>query len=128
VKLAERPQRDETDSRDPIDNRPRPRAPEPAPELPLGLFVRELDRGVIGRLEIPASVQGVLVSRVDPTGTAFSASIRRGFVIMEINRKPVRSVAEYQHLVAATHPGDVIALYYYDPTLAQRALVTVTVE
>ena len=68
-------------------------------------------------------MQGVIVSRVDPTGAAFSALVRRGFVIMEINRKPVRSVADYQRIVSAAKPGDVLALYYYDPTLAQRALV-----
>jgi S1-C subfamily serine protease len=70
----------------------------------------------------------VVVSRVDPTGAAFSVSIRRGFVIMEINRKPVRSVADFQRIVSTAHAGDVLALYYFDPTLAQRALLTVTVD
>jgi serine protease Do len=129
VKLAERPARDDT-AADP-DAPPtgtRPRAAEPAPDVPLGLSVRELDRGFMGRLEIPGSVHGVLVSRVDPTGVAFSAAIRRGFVIMEINRKPVQSVADYQRIMNAARPGDVLALYYFDTTLAQRGLVTVTVE
>ena len=98
------------------------------PEAPLGLTVRELDRAFIGRLDVPESVQGVIVSRVDPTGAAFSASVRRGFVIMEINRKPVRSVADYQRMISAARPGEILALYCYDPTLAQRALITVTVE
>jgi serine protease Do len=128
VKLAERPPRDEGDSRDSLDRKVRPRAPEPSPESPLGLIVRELDRAFMDRLEVPGSVRGVIVSRVDPTGAAFSASIRRGFIVMEINRKPIHSVADYQRLVAAAHAGDVLALYYYDPTLGQRALVTVTVE
>jgi S1-C subfamily serine protease len=129
VKLAERPARDaDADEPDPLSGRARPRAPEPAPDVPLGLTVRELDRGFIGRLEIPESVQGVVVSRVDPTGAAFSSLIRRGFVLMEINRKPVRSVADYERLVGAARPGDILAIYCYDPTLAQRALVTVTVE
>jgi S1-C subfamily serine protease len=47
---------------------------------------------------------------------------------MEINRKPVHSVADYQRLVSAAKPGEVLALYYYDPTRGQRALVAVTVE
>ncbi len=129
VKLAERPPaRDDAEHPDPIDGRNRPRVPEPVPDLPLGLSVRELDRAFMGRLEVPDSVQGVIVSRVDPTGAAFSVLVRRGFIIMEINRKPVRSVADYQRIVSGARPGDVLALYYYDPTLAQRALVTVTVE
>src|SRR6476660_4463002 len=127
VKLAERPARDEPD-RDGLDSRTRPRIPEPVPDAPLGLTVRELDRGFIGRLEVPDSVHGVIVSRVDPTGAAFSASERRGFVIMEINRKPIRSVADYQRVIAAAKPGEILALYCYDPTLTQRALITVTVE
>jgi len=89
-----------------------------------GLTVREMT----GRLEVPETVHGVMVSRVDPTGAAFSASIRRGFVIMEINRRAVRSLADYQRAVAAAKPGDVLALYCYDPTLQQRTLITVAVE
>jgi serine protease Do len=127
VKLAERPAREDGDH-DPLDEARRPPAPEPAPSVPLGISVRELDRRFAGRLEVPDTVQGVIVSRVDPTGAAFSAAVRRGFVIMEINRKPVRSVADYQRIVSAARPGDVLALYYYDPALAQRSLVTVTVE
>ena len=127
VKLAERPARDEPD-RDALDSRVRPRVPESVPEVPLGLSVREMDRGFIGRLDVPETVHGVVVSRVDPTGAAFSASIRRGFVVMEINRKPIRSVADYHRLVGAAKTGEILALYCYDPTLGQRALVTVTVE
>jgi len=126
VKLAERPAREEPDH-DPLDSA-RPRPPEPTVNVPLGLSVRELDRTFAGRLDVPDSVQGVVVSRVDPAGAAFSAAVRRGFVIMEINRKPVRSLADYQRIISAARPGDVLALYYYDPTLAQRSLVTVTVE
>ena len=127
VKLAERPARDEPE-RDALDSRARPRVPEPVPEMPLGLTVRELDRGFIGRLDVPEGVRGVIVSRVDPTGAAFSASIRRGFVVMEINRKPIRTATDYHRIVGAAKTGEVLALYCYDPTLGQRALVTVTVE
>jgi serine protease Do len=128
VKLAERPARDDGDNQDAPEGRGRPRSPDDAEELPLGLAVRDLDRAFAGRLAIPPTVEGVIVSRVDPTGTAFSAAVRRGFVIMEINRKPVRSVADYQRVLAAAHAGDVLALYCFDPTLGQRVLVTVTYE
>ncbi len=127
VKLAERPVRDGGDGADALAGAV-PRPAEPVPDLPLGLAVRELDRAFASRLAVPEGVAGVVVSRVDPTGTAFSASVRRGFVIMEINRKPVRSVADYQRILAAAHPGDALTLFCFDPTLAQRALVTVTME
>jgi S1-C subfamily serine protease len=93
----------------------------------LGISVREMDQMFVGRLEIPDSVQGVIVSRVDPTGAARQA-LRRGFVIVEINRKPTPTVAEYERVVGAARPGDVLAIFYFDPTVSQRSLVTVVVD
>jgi serine protease Do len=129
VKLAERPLRErEGETLEGLAPRaPRGRPPEPA-ETPLGLSVRELDRTFIGRLEIPGTVTGVVISRVDPTGPGFQALLRRGFVIMEINKRPVRTVAEYQRVLSAARPGDILALYVYDPSLAERSIVTVTME
>jgi serine protease Do len=128
VRLAERP----TPSRDESDTLPgggpAPNGPAP-PEVPLGLTVRDVDRSAAVRLGIPGSVQGVLISRVDPTGAAFSPyPVRRGLIITEINRKPIRSASDYQRTLAAAKPGDVLALYYFDPTKGERALVTVTME
>ena len=129
VKLAERPLRDRTtDAGEGLGGRSlRPRLPEPM-DSPLGLLVRELDRSFMGRLEIPDAVHGVVITRVDPTGSAFQALLRRGSVIMEINKRPIRNVAEYEKLVTSARTGDILAMYVYDPTLSQRSLVTVTVE
>jgi serine protease Do len=126
VRLIERPRGTDRDAE--LLPGSRERVAPTAPDVPLGLTVRELDRVYAARLEIPESVQGVIVSRVDPTGVAFSAQVRRGFVITEINRRPVRSLSDYDRIVRAARPGDVLAIYYYDPTVAQRALVTVIVE
>jgi serine protease Do len=128
VRLVERPLRERTpDGLEDLGPRPRPRQPEPT-ETPLGLIVRELDRSFVGRLEIPSTVNGVVISRVDPTGAGFQALLRRGLVIMEINKRPIATVADYQRIVAAARPGDILVFYVYDPTLTQRSLVTVTVE
>jgi S1-C subfamily serine protease len=86
-----------------------------------------MDRGFVGRLEIPDSVHGVVVSRVEPTGAAFGI-LRRGCVIMEMNRRPIRSVADYERMLRAAKPGSVMAVYYFDPTLGQRSLAAVTVD
>jgi serine protease Do len=127
VKLVERPLRVEEDRREGLGERS-PRPPQPSADVPLGMTVREIDRGVVGRLDIPNSVEGVIVSRVDPSGEAFAAQVRRGFVIIEINRRPVRSVADYDRIVSAARPGDVLTLFYYDPSQGQRALVALTVD
>jgi serine protease Do len=120
VKLAERPARE-----DELQASPSPAVAE-AP-VPLGLSVREMDRAFITRFEIPEDVRGVVVMRVDPTGPAHQ-TLRRGIVILEINRRPTRSLLEYQQIVARLRAGEVLAIYYYDPTLAQRGLVTLTVD
>jgi serine protease Do len=128
VKLAERPARgEEFDSSLSLGRPVRQGSREPETTPAIGVNVRELDRAFVGRQEIPDNVQGVIVSRVDPTGPAHQV-LRRGFVIMEINRRATRTVADFEHIVSTAHPGDVLAIYYYDPALSQRALVTVVVD
>jgi serine protease Do len=129
VKLAERPRRGEEldDPNEALTDRSRSRSLELPTQPALGLSVREMDRGFVGRLEIPDSVHGVVVSRVEPTGAAFGI-LRRGCVIMEMNRRPIRSVADYERMLRAAKPGSVMAVYYFDPTLGQRSLAAVTVD
>ena len=79
-------------------------------------------------MEVPSSVHGVVVMRVDPVGAAFVPAMRRGFVIMEINRQPVRSEADFRRLVSAARTGDALAFYGYDPSVGQREFVLATVD
>jgi serine protease Do len=128
VKLTERPARDRADD-DRDSALPDRSAPRSAPEdAPLGLTVRDLDAAFARRLEIPPSIQGIVVARVDPATASFVPSIRRGFIIMEINRQPVRSVTEFQRLVSTARSGDVLTFFGYDPALAQRTFVTATMD
>lgn len=39
--------------------------------------------------------QGLLVTRVDPNGAAYTAGIRQGDLIQEVNRRPVRNVPDF---------------------------------
>ena len=124
IKLTERP-------RDLAGADPRPpvrRPPAMTGDAPLGLTVRDLDSAFVRRMDVPASVGGVVVVRVDPLGASFVPSMRRGFVIMEINRRPVRTVADFDRLVAAARTGDVLAFYGYDPSVGQRGFVIATVD
>jgi S1-C subfamily serine protease len=70
----------------------------------------------------------VIVMRVDPAGASFVPAMRRGFVIMEINRQPVRTAEDLRRIVSAARTGDALAFYGYDPSIGQRALVTATVD
>jgi hypothetical protein len=40
----------------------------------------------------------------------------------------VHSVPDYDRIVAAARPGDVLTVFYYDPSQGQRGLVAVTVD
>ena len=126
VRLTERPNSAKTDPDDGRGGGTPPSSDEPEP--PLGLTVRDLDRATMARYNIPSSIQGVRISSVNPTGAVFSLPLRPGYVITEINRKPVRSVSEYERLFSTVKAGDVLALYFYEHNNAQRRLVTVTVE
>ena len=129
IKLAERPARGDEfdDAQDGLNAPASPRPSLPDEDVPLGVWVREMDRIFTTKYDIPGSLHGVVVHRVDPAGPATQA-LRRNLVILEINRKATRSLAEYQQVVNALRAGDVAAVYYYDPTSTRRGLITVTVD
>ena len=125
VKLTERPGRDADERRD------EPSAGQGGladPSNPLGLTVRELDAAAFNRLRLPAETRGVLITRVDPLSATADSGIARGAVLLEINRRPILSAADYKRIAAAVRPGDVLALYLYSPDAAQRQLKTVRLD
>ena len=80
------------------------------------------------RTQLERGMRGVLISRVEPLSPGFDAELERGQVILEVNRTPVTSARDFERLVAAARPGDVLAIYVYLPDREQRALRTVRVE
>src|SRR6185503_7449501 len=101
VKLSERPPTDTAGETVPLPGRA-PAPPPPPPADPtLGLSVRDLDSLFARRMELPPSVQGVIVTSVDPAAASFVPAMRRGFVIMEINRQPIRDSAEFRRVLGA---------------------------
>src|SRR5262249_13188557 len=127
VKLAERPARDDGQSSHSAGPAAQDRRKADADD-PLGFTVRDLDRQTIQKLDIPKTFHGVLVTRVDPFGPSYDAGVERNSVLLEINRKPVESAAQYRRIAHDAHPGDVFALYVYYPDLDQRRLLTVRVD
>jgi serine protease Do len=126
VKLAERPQADPAaESGADAGERPQPSAWKGAA---LGLSIRDMDRDFSVRATLPADVRGVVVSQVEPMSPAFDARIERGDVLMEINRQPVRSAADYRARLARARAGDVLTFYLYNPKTTQRTLQTVRIE
>jgi len=107
------------------DERPQPSSSRgPA----LGLSVREIDRDFADRYRLPDGMQGVIVARVEPMSPAFDADIERNFVLLEINRHPVRSIDEYRRLTADARSGDILTLYIFNPEVPSRTLHTVKID
>ena len=70
----------------------------------LGLTVQRLTPQMAESLGLEKS-EGVVVSAVEPGSAADDAGIRRGDVLMEIDRRPIRNLDEYRKTVAAIKKG-----------------------
>ena len=60
-----------------------------------GLTVQPLTAQTASRFGLDANELGLIVTRIDPAGDAANAGIRQGDLIQEVNRRPVRTVAEF---------------------------------
>jgi len=60
-----------------------------------GLTLQTLTADSASKSGLEPGDQGLLVSRVNPAGTAANAGIRPGDLIQEVNRKPVRTLADF---------------------------------
>jgi serine protease Do len=94
----------------------------------LGLSLIEIDDSNAHRFDIPAGMTGLLVQRVEPLSLAYDAGIERGAIILEINRQPVNSVSGFRRIVGSARPGDILAVFLYDPDAGTRAIRTVRTE
>src|ERR1051326_1078391 len=60
-----------------------------------GLTVQPLTAQAASRYGLDADDQGLLVTRVDPEGSAADAGIRQGDLIQEVNRQTVKTVTDF---------------------------------
>lgn len=95
---------------------------------PLGLTVRDLDAPTIRRFALPDTLKGVQVIDIDSTGPARVARVRRGHIILEVNRQKVATVTDFQRIVAGLRAGSVVALFIFDPLTHERAVHAVTLD
>ena len=72
---------------------------EATPSGKFGLTLQPLTPEAASRLGLAANDQGIVVTKVDPTGSAADARIRQGDLIQEVNRRPVRSQADFNGAV-----------------------------
>src|SRR5687768_1310913 len=70
----------------------------------LGMTVQRLTPQIAESLGLERA-EGVVVSAVDPGSAADEAGIRRGDIIVEVDRKAVRSIDDYKKAVAGVRKG-----------------------
>jgi serine protease Do len=73
--------------------------PSQAPDsgLPhIGVAITELTPDIAEHLELPAGIKGVVIADVEDGSPAAEAGLQPGDIIQEINRKPVRTVSDFQ--------------------------------
>lgn len=88
-----------------------PRAPGTAESELLGLEVQSLDDDLRKQFGLPEDEEGVVVTEVDPDGHAYRAGIRRGVVILEVDRKPIASAEDFKTAEKALTDKDTTLLY-----------------
>jgi serine protease Do len=87
---------------------PKSAKPDAGASAAIGFSVRPLDEGLRGRLGAQG-VEGVVVADVDPRAPAGEA-LRAGDVVSEVNRTPVRDVAQFGAAVQGLEKGDDLLL------------------
>ncbi len=91
------------------------RVSEPVkPELALlnGLGLEELNRNYRGQLQIPAEVEGILITEVDPNSPAADQGLRQGDVILAINKTRTRNLREFNAVIKGVKENKLLLTIY----------------
>jgi serine protease Do len=103
-----------------------------APVVPgtaLGLSLQPLNPQIIRALNLPATVRGVVITAVDPNSDASEKGIRRGDVVISVNRQAVTTPAEVMAAVdAARRAGRSSVLLLVKRGQAPEAFVGVDIS
>ncbi len=81
----------------------------PRAEETLGLTVQDVTPDLADRLGLDID-KGVIVADVEPASVAAKEGVRPGDVILEVNRQPVTTVADFRSAVREVKPDDLIIL------------------
>jgi serine protease Do len=88
-----------------------------------GLGLSDLSPDVREELQAPENVRGALVGSVQPGSPADNAGLQRGDVIIEVNRKPVKSAADATQFLKSVPAGqDVMVLVWSEGGNSFRVL------
>ena len=77
-----------------------------------GVSVQDITPQLKNTLRIPERITGIVVSDVQDDSPA-DGVLKRGDVIMEINKEPVRNLEDYQESVSAIEPDEDILMLIF---------------
>ncbi len=120
-----------------LEELPSAAAPHPAPPPnvrptanpsagPLGVAVHDVTPSIAKML--PDAMSGVVLADVDPAGPAQVAGLRKGYIVLEINRRRTASGSDFAAAQASLRYGDAAAVLFYDPALREYRIATVVVD
>ncbi len=75
-----------------------------------GLTVQDISPEFAQRFGLPSEEEGVVVTRVEPGSAAEDAGVQRGDLILEVNRRAVRDVKEFQRVARGLGKSESILL------------------
>ncbi|HXG82219.1 MAG TPA: Do family serine endopeptidase [Sphingomicrobium sp.] len=100
-----------------------------APGTALGLSLQSLNPQIIRALNLPENTRGVVITSVSPNSDAAEKGIRRGDVILSVNRQPVTTPAQVLAAVdAARRAGRTSVLLLVKRGQAPEAFVGVDIS
>ena len=76
----------------------------------LGVRVREIDPQIAEQLGVSPDQRGVVIVQVDPESNIAQAGVRRGDIIIEINRESVEDLKDYNALIKDIDEGDTVQM------------------
>lgn len=76
----------------------------------LGFAASTLDEHLAVRLRLKADLNRTVVTEVQATGQAYRAGLRRGDIILSVDRRPVGSLADFGTAVKGKKQGDMLVL------------------
>jgi serine protease Do len=96
-------------------------AGEPRSEEVLGFAVRSLNREIAARFGYERG-RGVIVSEVGRFSAAANAGIRVGQLVLELNREPIETVADFRGVASSVEPGAVVSVRVRDPEIGETII------
>lgn len=78
----------------------------------LGFMFKPLDKDLADQLGYPASVKGLVVTRIDPGSQAAMSGVRAGDLLVEINHEKITSISEYTGTMRKIEKGQTVYMVF----------------